>query len=120
MITPLMLLTILIALMPTAVLALIYARLPAQVPLHWGITGKPDMIGPKAWLWAVTALLALTPVLLALTQTQRPWLGVVVAGHLALLGVGILALVAGRLNIWVFVGVVLTLTLIIGFSAPQL
>ncbi len=120
MITPLMLLTILIALMPTAVLALIYARLPAQVPLHWGITGKPDIIGSKVHLWVLVGFFALLPLLLAFAVPQRPMLGVVAAGQMALVSLSILAVVVGRLNLWVFSSIVLCTIPVVWWLTPQL
>ncbi|MEG0769764.1 MAG: SdpI family protein [Ruthenibacterium sp.] len=47
------------ALLPFALTAAVYAHLPPQIPVHWGISGAIDAYGPKAaaWLFPVLAFL---------------------------------------------------------------
>ncbi|NCB62317.1 MAG: DUF1648 domain-containing protein [Clostridia bacterium] len=55
-------LTAILALLPVVLLAAVYARLPGQVPMNWGLNGAVSY-GPKSQLW-FTALLS--PLLLFL------------------------------------------------------
>lgn len=57
-------LSVLLAAAPVAALAVLYARLPGQVPLNWGVDGTVSY-GPKSTLWMMTLL---SPVLLALLR----------------------------------------------------
>jgi uncharacterized membrane protein len=34
------------AILAIALTAMLYPRLPARIPIHWGLTGKPDNWGP--------------------------------------------------------------------------
>ena len=46
----------LLALLPLLLMAVVYARLPDQVPMHWGINGEVNRWGSKSELWLVGAL----------------------------------------------------------------
>ena len=46
----------LLALLPLLLVAVVYARLPDQVPMHWGINGEVNRWGSKSELWLVGAL----------------------------------------------------------------
>ena len=46
----------LLALAPLILVAALYARLPDQVPLHWGIDGAVNRYGSKSELWLLAAL----------------------------------------------------------------
>ena len=46
----------LLALLPLALVAVLYARLPDQVPMHWGIDGEVNRWGSKSELWLMGAL----------------------------------------------------------------
>ena len=46
----------LLALVPLILVAALYARLPDQVPLHWGIDGAVNRYGSKNELWLLAAL----------------------------------------------------------------
>ena len=46
----------LLALVPLILVAALYARLPDQVPLHWGIDGAVNRYGSKSELWLLAAL----------------------------------------------------------------
>ena len=46
----------LLALLPLLLVAVFYARLPDQVPMHWGIDGEIDRWGSKSELWLMGAL----------------------------------------------------------------
>jgi uncharacterized membrane protein len=48
-----------------------YANLPASVPVHWSIEGKPDGYGPRALLWLVGPGLMAAMLLIGLCL---PWL----------------------------------------------
>ena len=43
-------------LLPLALVAVLYARLPDQVPMHWGIDGTVNRYGSKNELWLLAAL----------------------------------------------------------------
>lgn len=55
----------LFALLPLILVALCWGRLPAQVPIHWGIDGQVDNWAPRGALWALAAV---APALAALLQ----------------------------------------------------
>jgi uncharacterized membrane protein len=46
----------LLALVPLILVAVLYSRLPDQVPMHWGIDGTVDRYGSKNELWLMGAL----------------------------------------------------------------
>ena len=46
----------LLALLPLALVAVLYARLPDQVPMHWGFDGEINRYGSKNELWLIGAL----------------------------------------------------------------
>ena len=46
----------LLAMVPLILVAALYARLPDQVPLHWGIDGAINRYGSKNELWLLAAL----------------------------------------------------------------
>ena len=46
----------LLALLPLVLVAVFYARLPDQVPMHWGFDGEIDRYGSKNELWLMGAL----------------------------------------------------------------
>ena len=46
----------LLALLPLALVAVFYARLPDEVPMHWGIDGTVDRYGSRNELWLMGAL----------------------------------------------------------------
>ena len=46
----------LLALLPLLLVAVFYARLPDQVPMHWGIDGEVNRWGSKSELWLMGAL----------------------------------------------------------------
>ena len=46
----------LLALAPLILVAALYARLPDQVPMHWGFDGEIDRYGSKNELWLIGAL----------------------------------------------------------------
>lgn len=53
------------ALLPLVLVALCWDRLPAQVPIHWGINGEVDNLASKGALWG---LCAISPALALLFQ----------------------------------------------------
>ena len=46
----------LLALLPLALVAVFYARLPDEVPMHWGFDGEINRYGSKNELWLIGAL----------------------------------------------------------------
>lgn len=48
------------AILAIAIIASLYGRLPASIPIHWSLTGKPDRYGPAytVFLLPVLALVA--------------------------------------------------------------
>ena len=46
----------LLALLPLVLVAVFYARLPDEVPMHWGFDGEIDRYGGKNELWLMAAL----------------------------------------------------------------
>ena len=46
----------LLALLPFILVAAFYARLPDQIPMHWGFDGEIDRYGGKNELWLMAAL----------------------------------------------------------------
>lgn len=46
----------LLALLPLVLVAVFYARLPDEVPMHWGFDGEIDRYGSKNELWLIGAL----------------------------------------------------------------
>jgi uncharacterized membrane protein len=50
--------------LPFVYLAYVYTRLPAIVPVHFGIDGRADRYGNKSGLWEVAAILAGISILL--------------------------------------------------------
>ena len=62
----------LLALLPLVLLAVFYFRLPAQVPMHWGIDGTIDRYGSKNELWLVAALGPLLALLLQFLPRLDP------------------------------------------------
>ncbi|MEX0974011.1 MAG: DUF1648 domain-containing protein [Bacillota bacterium] len=48
------------AILAIAITATLYPRLPAKIPVHWGLTGKPDRWGPPMTIFLppVIALIA--------------------------------------------------------------
>jgi uncharacterized membrane protein len=44
------------AIVAIAVTASLYGRLPASIPIHWGLTGKPDRWGPAYTIFLLPAL----------------------------------------------------------------
>ena len=47
------------ALLPLVMVALAWAKLPAQVPIHWNLEGSVDRYAGRAVLWLLAALNAL-------------------------------------------------------------
>jgi uncharacterized membrane protein len=47
-------------------LALVWAALPARVPVHFGVTGRPDRYGSKSLLLILPAIAAVLTLLLTL------------------------------------------------------
>ncbi len=58
------LLLILTALLPLAVLAIVYADLPARIPIHYNHKMEVDRIGHKSELWFLTGIISVVSVLL--------------------------------------------------------
>ena len=131
--TLLLVLAWVLALIPALFLALIYRRLPAQVPLHWGVTLQPDWVGPKRTLWVVVVLIALPMALLSfrgpaegagyhgpVTPEGFALMRVVVAANLAMIGVAAICLSAGYIRIHSFLLIVLASSALTVFGATQL
>lgn len=51
-------LAVVLGLLPLVYLACVYDKLPAIVPTHYGVDGKPNNFGPKSEMWAITGLLS--------------------------------------------------------------
>lgn len=51
------------------VASLNYARLPEMIPIHFGVSGKPDNFGHKRWIWFIPGLSLLMH--LGLTRLNR-------------------------------------------------
>lgn len=133
MTTSLLVLAWLLALVPALFLALIYRRLPAQVPLHWGITLQPDWIGPKRALWIVVILITLPVALLSVLGPNQgesyhgpsspegfALMRAVVAANLAVIGVAAICLSADYIRIRRFLLIVLASSALTVFGATQL
>lgn len=60
------LLALVIALVPLGYLEVVYSSLPAIVPMHYGVDGKPNGFGPKSELFILQAILIGTSVLIYL------------------------------------------------------
>ena len=45
----------LLSLLPLVMIAAVYRRLPAEVPMHWDLDGAVDY-GAKAQLWVIAAM----------------------------------------------------------------
>lgn len=48
-----------------------WSRLPAEVPVHWGVSGAPDDWAPKALVIGALAAFAVVPVALAVARVVR-------------------------------------------------
>ena len=57
----------LLSLLPLVMIAAVYRRLPAEVPMHWDLDGAVDY-GAKAQLWVIAAM---APVLEAMFSCRR-------------------------------------------------
>lgn len=44
------------ALLPLLLTALVYSRLPAEIPTHWGVSGEIDAYSPKVMAWLFPAI----------------------------------------------------------------
>ena len=56
----------LLSLLPLVMIAAVYRRLPAEVPMHWDLDGAVDY-GAKAQLWVIAAMApVLEPMMLSL------------------------------------------------------
>ena len=64
------LLLLLAAVLPPAFLAIIYADLPARIPLHYNLKMEVDRIGHKSELCIVTGILTVVSVLLFFILTN--------------------------------------------------
>lgn len=45
-----------------------YARLPDEIPVHFGLTGRPDRWGPRRMIWLVPAVSAAMYLMFAVVQ----------------------------------------------------
>lgn len=54
--------SIIISLIPTGYLLFIWSRVPATIPLHFGLDGRPDRYGANTTLLLISALMALTSI----------------------------------------------------------
>ena len=131
--TLLLLLTWALAFTPAVFLAVVYHRLPAQVPLHWGITLEPDWVGPKRALWIVAVATALPVALISLIGMSpgRGYHGptspesfalmrTAIAANMAAVGVAAICLSAGYIRIRSFLLVVLGLSAVVVLGITQL
>lgn len=57
-----------------------YDSLPAEMPVHYGIDGKPDQIGSKSMMWLLVGVGAIT----AIIMTGIPLISPVLEGMLTL------------------------------------
>jgi uncharacterized membrane protein len=44
------------AILAIAITASLYGKLPDSIPIHWGLTGKPDRFGPAYTIFLLPAL----------------------------------------------------------------
>ena len=60
------------ALLPFLMVAAIWARLPVQVPTHWGFSGSADQYSPRWVLWMLAAVNPLICLLMAFFPKADP------------------------------------------------
>lgn len=90
---------VVLALATAALMAVSWSRLPAEVPVHWGISGAPDDFAPKALAFGGLFVLTVLPALVVAVRSgfKRPGarerlLSSAALALLATLGLGVTAL----------------------------
>jgi len=60
-----------LALAAVAILVFAWPSLPAELPVHWGVSGRPDEWAPRGWVVGVMLALAALPPLLSYPRLLR-------------------------------------------------
>ncbi|MBN2247339.1 MAG: DUF1648 domain-containing protein [Coriobacteriia bacterium] len=64
-------LPVLLVAMALVILLIAWPSLPAELPIHWGVSGHPDDWAPRAWVVGVLLALAILPPLLSYPRLLR-------------------------------------------------
>lgn len=63
---------VLVALLPLVMVALVWTKLPAQVPIHWNLEGNVDGYAGRAALWLLAAVNAIVILLMGVFPKADP------------------------------------------------